>query len=269
MAKEEVVRLRDLKVSARDLLMLPPDKIKIEKGYNPRDYELPENHAHLENLKASVKVHGIRVPLLVRFDPATRMAFIVDGECRFRAALELIDEGAEITSIPVVQVEGNDPAQRLVLSLTANTGKPLSKWEAGAAFQRLHNFGWEPQVIAEKLGFSLRYITEAMELTDAPESIKQLLSERAVTPALALDHIRKSGTGAVLTLRARADEAKAGGKKTAKRAKKAAGPKAAGNTESKLKTIAKLIQHAFEESDPKGDVRKLCEKLMDVLELPF
>ena len=80
MAKAEVTRLRDLKVSARDQLMLAPGDIHIEDGHNPRDYALSENHAHLESLKASIKVNGVLQPLLVRFDPITKSAVLVDGE---------------------------------------------------------------------------------------------------------------------------------------------------------------------------------------------
>ena len=204
----EITRLKHLAVSLRDLMMLPLEALQIEKGHNPRNYDLPENRAHLQNLKENIRIYGVQVPILARFEVETRRGFIVDGECRFRACKELQDEGVEILSVPVIQVQGNDPATRLALTLTANTGKPLSKWEAGSAFQRLVNYGWDLPAIVAKLGFSERYIKEALELTDAPEAVKQLLSERAVTPALALDHIRKSGTGAVLTLRASAEAAK-------------------------------------------------------------
>ena len=213
----EVTRLRDLKISARDQLMLDPRTIIIEKGYNPRNYRLPENHAHLDSLKESIRAVGVLQPLLVRFDPQEKAAVLVDGECRLKAVLELIEAGVEIESVPTIQVPGNNAADRLVLTLTANTGKPLSKWEAGGAFRRFVSYGWEKEKIAEKLGFSLRYITEALELADAPDEVKQLLSERAVTPALALDHIRKSGAGAVMTLRASVGEAHKDGKQTAKK----------------------------------------------------
>jgi ParB family chromosome partitioning protein len=218
--KTEVTRLRDLKLSARDQFMLDPSIIQIEKGHNPRQYKLAENRAHLDELKASIKENGVLQPVLVRYDAATKSAVLVDGECRLRAVLELIKDGVEIEAIPAIQVSGNNEAERLVISLTANTGKPLSKWESGSAFARLINFGWDAAKIASRLGFSERFVNEAMELSDAPEEVKELLSERAVTPSLALDHIRKSGTGATMTLRAEVEKAKSTGKTIAKRLKR-------------------------------------------------
>jgi ParB/RepB/Spo0J family partition protein len=215
MAKEEITRLRDLKTSARDQLMIDPRIIVIEKGHNPRDYRLPENRAHLNALKASIKENGTISPLWVRFDPETKSAVLVDGECRLRANLELIQEGEDIAAVPTIQVPGKSESDRLFDALTANTGKPLSKWEAGNAFRRLHKFGHEPEAIAKKLGYPVRYVNEAMELNDAPDEVKYLLSEQAVSPAFALSAIRKSGSGATLVLRQAVEEQKAKGKKTA------------------------------------------------------
>ena len=208
-----VNRLRDLKEGVRDMPMIDPRIIVVEDGHNPRDYTLPENRAHLDELKASIRANGTLVPLLVRWDAGTKSAILVDGECRLRANLELIAEGAEIVSVPTVQVFGGNEAERLLTSITANTGKPLSKWELGTAFQRLYKFGWSEDQIATKTGYRLTFITEAMELADAPIEVKQLLSSRAVTPSLALDELRANGAAAVNNLRAMASERKASGKK--------------------------------------------------------
>lgn len=215
----EITRLRDLKESARDQLMIDPRIIVVEKNFNPRDYRLPENRAHLNELKASIKERGTLVPLLVRYDKDRKAAVLVDGECRLRANMELIDEGLDIKAVPTIQVAGKDEAACLFDALIANTGKPLSKWEAGSAFRRLYNFGHSEEDIAKKIGASVRYVKEAMELSEAPDEVKYLLSEQAVTPSLAIAEIRKSSTGAVMVLRAKAEEAKASGKKTAKKEK--------------------------------------------------
>jgi ParB-like chromosome segregation protein Spo0J len=73
-------------------------------------------------------MRGVLQPLLVRFDPQQQCAILNDGECRLRAVLELIEEGVEIATIPILQVQGGNETERLVIALTANTGKPLSKW---------------------------------------------------------------------------------------------------------------------------------------------
>ncbi len=252
MNKTDPTRLRDLKVSARDQLMLDPRAIAIEKNFNCRNYHLDENKAHLDELKNSIRANGTLVPLLVRWDAAAKQAVLVDGECRLRANLELIEEGVEILAIPTIQVQGTNEADRLITSLTANTGKPLSKWEIGTAFQRLIGFGWDPDKIAARMGYSARYVTESLELSDAPEDVKQLLSEQAVTPSLALQHIRTDGAGAGEKLKekvekARAKSPKKGGKVTAKRERKEKGVRL---TDKEAATILKALKRAASGKEP-------------------
>ena len=194
---KEVTRLRDLKVSARDQLMIDPRIIVIEGGHNPRDYSLPENRQHLDDLKQSIRQNGTISPLWVRYDQATKSAILVDGECRLRANLELITEGVEIEAVPCIQVTGGNESERLILAITANTGKQFSRLELGSAFQRLIRFGWTEEKIAERSGYPVRVVREAMELADAPEAVKEMVSQGEVTPAAAVTHVRKQGAFAV------------------------------------------------------------------------
>lgn len=188
--EKQPTRLRDLKSGVRDLIMLDPRIIEIDPGHNPRDYTLPENAEHISNLKDSIREHGVRQPLWVRWEPQTKKAILVDGECRHRAVLELIAEGVEIESVPTFQVSGADAGDRLVLALTANTGKPLSKLEDGGAFLKLRNYGWSDEKIAQKVTRKERYIREAIELAEAPVEVKEALKSGVVSDAAALSATR-------------------------------------------------------------------------------
>ena len=256
----EVTRLRDLKKNgARDLIPLDPHVIVIDEGFNPRDYRLPENRAHLDWLKSSIKLKGVEKPIEVRWEPADKLPHLVDGECRLRSCLELIDEGVDIEKIWCYQVPGNNEADRLVRALTANTGKSLSKWEVGGAFRKLIGYGWDTSKIGEHCGYSERYINEAVELTDAPEAVKHLLSVRAVTPALALDHIRKHGSNASITLTSKVDEARSKGGKAAmaKRAKKP----------SKLRSLADAVRRMLDDEDYDSKQEYITAPLQQLREL--
>ena len=244
--------------------MIDPRIIIIDDGHNPRDYNLPENHAHLDALKRSIRENGTLVPLLVRFDPARKAAVLVDGESRLRANLELIAEGVEIDTVPTVQVAGGNESDRLLIAITANTGKPLSKWELGGAFQRLYNHGWSHEKIATKTGYKETFIVESMELADAPDEVKQLLSSQAVTPALALSELRTNGAAAVTTLQAIATEHKATGKQgPAKRAKSKTLPPAKPRTENEPAPAAPAATGKAKHA-PKSQAA-LCPEVMDAL----
>lgn len=274
MAKQTITRLRDLKVSARDQLMIDPRIIVIDDGHNPRNYNLPENHAHLDALKVSIRENGTLVPLLVRYDAARRAAILVDGECRLRANLELIAEGVEIETVPTIQVPGGNEQDRLVTAITANTGKPLSKWELGGAFQRLYNHGWDETKIATRTGYSLKFITEARELADAPDEVKKLLSAQAVTPALALSELRTNGADAVKNLQAAAVAAQSNGHKTAKRAKSSSQPPSQSKAQPKAvqapsltKTLLSLLEDVPAEDLNNEDNEWISVKRTKLLEL--
>jgi ParB-like chromosome segregation protein Spo0J len=277
-------RLRDLKTSARDQLMIDPRIILIDDSFNPRNYDLPENHAHLDALKRSIRENGTLVPLLVRYDAERKAAVLVDGECRLRANLELIAEGVEIDTVPTIQVPGGNESDRLLVAITANTGKPLSKWELGGAFQRLYNHGWSPAKISTRTGYAESFVAEAMELADAPDEVKRLLSSQAVTPALALSELRTNGAAAVSTLQTIASEHKASGKKgPAKRAKapaKTAAPAKAEAAPAQAKSsipqssITKAILSLVEDvpaedmnsDDPDAEVLVKLSKILKLLD---
>jgi ParB/RepB/Spo0J family partition protein len=255
---KQVSRLRDLRLSARDQFMLDPKIIVVEDGHNPRDYNIPENRAHLDDLKASIRENGTISPLWVRYDAERKAAVLVDGECRLRANLELISEGLEIEAVPCIQVPGGNEPDRLLLAVVANQNKPLSELELGGAFQKLTNFGWTPEKIAKKSGKSVAFINRSMELADAPQAVQEMVKQQEVTPTLAISEVRKNGAAAVGILRDKASAAKAKGQKTAKRERVTAPPviNLVPMIRKLLKTVTKdeLENAEFEWVDVKRDV---------------
>jgi ParB/RepB/Spo0J family partition protein len=218
----ERARLRAIASGRRDAFNIDPKLIKIDAHFNPRQYTLYENRQHLDTLKMSIAEVGVLMPLLVRWDG--EQAVLIDGECRLRACLELIKEGIEIKTVPVLQETAGDEAQRLVLALSANTGKPLSLLESGAAYKRLERFGWSHDEIAKRVGTTRAKVSAAIEIAQAPTDVKEMVSKGEVTPALAKQVVRAKGDKAGAVLREKIAETKAGGKKIAKR--EASSPKA-------------------------------------------
>lgn len=277
-------RLTDLG-SRTDMVNVDPRIIGVDEGWNYRNFGLRQNKEHLEDLKKSILVHGVLQPLWVRMDPEKKIPIVVDGESRLRAVLELIKEGNDIKTVPVVQKKGSE-ADRLILSLTANGSKPPSQWEVGGAYKRLQGWGWTIAQIAEKMGQTEAYVKAAIELDAADPSIKKLLSEAAVTQAHVRGAIKKHGDGHRMIIesavqaarkaaeekqKAREEKQKASGKKPkGKPAKekpvKVTRPKKAGGKfikDSDLKLIQKALESAMRSDDV--DISAAAETALEIL----
>jgi hypothetical protein len=204
----------------RDYQMIDPRLIDIEPGFNARDYTLPENRAHLDRLKLLIVAAGrVNEPITVRLNRETGRATVVDGECRLRSTLELIAEGvypfteADMPCYPAPP-GSDDEATRRFASLYANEGKSFSKWELGHEYQALFDLNISIETIAKKTANSVTFIKEAMELASAPDDVKQLLSDAAVSPAEAKRILRSDDVpAAVSDLQSKVAAKKARGEK--------------------------------------------------------
>lgn len=250
--KQNTNNLRDY-ATRTDMYKIDPRIIEIEEGHNPRDYSLQDNRAHLDELKASIAVDGVRKPIDIRIEQGTGRIIVVDGECRVRACIELIGEGRDdIKAIPAIVIKAGNEKERLFTALIGNTGKPLSALESGKAFQRLINFGETEESISKRLGYSLRFVKESLQLHDAPEDVKKMIAEQAVTPSLALHELRSKATPeAIESLRQKAKDAKANGQKTARKTQENRIP----DPKKMLELIGKLVQSVEDElfEDGEGD----------------
>lgn len=214
-------RMRDMKTAgSQDVIPVPPSIIKVDPDHNPRDYRLPENRAHLDDLKRKIKAAGGVIRALecrwdfLHPDDSIKSIIVVDGECRLRASLELIAEGFELMTVPVKQSDAKNEGDRLIQALMLNEGKSLSQWEMGNAFKRFSRMGWTPEKISERTGHTLSYIATAIEMADAPDEVKEMLSAKAVTPWAALSALRTMHpTAAVQVLKTQVQANKAAGKK--------------------------------------------------------
>jgi ParB-like chromosome segregation protein Spo0J len=265
-----VERLRDLQVDGRqDVSKISPHDIVVEEGLNPRDFTLPENIEHIQKLKASIlAMGGVQKALDVRWDNARKKPILIDGECRLRSVLELIAEGHPILAVPVIQKSGKaveTVADRLALALTANENRTLGQVEIGKAYLRFKGFGWTVAKIAERLGKTERFVSDALTLADSPDKVQELVKAGDVSKALAVKALKESngdGEAATQVLEQAAKEAKADGKKTAKAPK-------VDKKLSKLQRISNVIDdydsHDIKELS-KQDLINYLADIFDVLD---
>lgn len=232
-----------------DAITMDPRDIVVEAGFNPRDWSLPANIESIQDMKAQIiAAGGVLQSLWVRLGGGkdSKKAFLIDGERRLRASLELIAEGREdlVKRVPVIQksLDVNDPLKRLILALTANEGKPLTSFESGQSYVRLLTGGYTEEEIAAKTGKSLVFVRAAVAIVNTPKEVQQMVKDGEVSQSLAIKTVKEVGTvEAVTTLKQAVQVAKADGKKTAKTVK-------SNRSVSKLQQIA-IIMAEYEDAE--------------------
>ncbi|MDE2097124.1 MAG: ParB N-terminal domain-containing protein [Patescibacteria group bacterium] len=186
------MQLREVAESKTDMFRIDPRKLKIEPGFNVRDFSIQENIDHVNYLKESIREIGLREPLVVRMKDDE--AFIVGGECRFRAIMALIDEGVPIEDVICIPEPKNIGTEQRYADLhVRNTGKRFSLIEQAALAKRLISFGWSESQIAKNWGVSASNISKLLSIDTLPEQAKQLIRQGDVAPTVALQAVRDFG----------------------------------------------------------------------------
>ena len=139
----------------------------------------------LDELAASVKLHGVLEPVIVREIPLTayeghgRQYELIAGERRWRAATR-----AGLATIPaLVLPESTTDLAALELAVTENLQREdLHPIDEAIAFGRMQSeLGYSYAQIAERLGKSKGYVQNRMRLLKISEDLQQLVAERPDT----------------------------------------------------------------------------------------
>jgi ParB family transcriptional regulator, chromosome partitioning protein len=189
------MRLKDLSHTTAEIYNLPLEYIAIEPGFNVRG-DTAEVRAHLEMLRDSMLEQGFlrTKPLVVRLERNDTKATLVDGHCRYYAALMARDAGAAIVSIPCVsEGKGVSLADRTLTLLTSNNGLPLAPLEQAEAIKRLLSYGWSESAIGRKIGRTRQHVANLLELAAAPEGVKVMVVDGTVSATEAVKTIRAKG----------------------------------------------------------------------------
>ena len=157
------------KVIAR---MIPVDQIQPNR-YQPR---IDFNEDELNELKDSIKVHGIIQPLTVkRLEPGKYE--LISGERRLRAS-----KMAKLKEVPAYIREANDE-QMLEMALIENIQRQnLSPIEVANSYLRLiRELDVKQQDVAEKVGKKRSSVTNYLRLLELPDTIRKALSENQIS----------------------------------------------------------------------------------------
>lgn len=236
-AKEKSARLRDFAVTTGELLYLDPTVIEVEPGFNQRNFDDPAVQQHIKQLAESIREVGVQQPLTVRLEDGK--VYLEDGECRLRACMLAIAEGAEIKSVPAkAGARHANEADRLLSQVLRNTGKPFTPVEQSAVFAKLTGLGWSEEDISKKIGLTVQQVKNILTVNQLPATARTMIQKGEVSATLAVRTFRENqenGAATVAVLKDAKTVAEATGKKkvTPKSVKKAKTKNGSGAAEEK------------------------------------
>lgn len=149
---------------------------------NPKQPRVEFAEPELEELAASIRVHGVLQPLLVvrkPLEPGEPERFeLVAGERRWRAA-----QRAGLATVPCVVHDDLTERERLEISLVENLQrKDLNPIEEANAYRRLNvEFGLTHEEIARRVGKSRPSVSNTIRLLDLPPSMQESLTKGEIT----------------------------------------------------------------------------------------
>jgi len=149
------------------IALIDPNPVQPRSAFSPE---------RLDELAASIRVHGVLQPLVVR--PAGDRYQLVAGERRWRAA-----KLAGLEKVPVVIHDV--PDERLLeITLVENIQREdLNPIELAKALDRLvRELGLTHEQVAERTGKDRTTITNALRLLRLPSDIQDLIAERKLSP---------------------------------------------------------------------------------------
>lgn len=179
-----------------DVYQVSPYDIRVEKGWNIRDFSTPENQQHVADLAHSINAQGVQVPLRGYIQDGT--LWLTDGESRLRAVFHALNVlGAEIFTVPIqLEPRNTDEPHRVLGQLVRNSGKPLTPLERAKIVARLLEHGWAEEQIATESGLTLMRIRQLRELLTLPEAVQQQVQSGAIAATEAVRVVQQHGDAA-------------------------------------------------------------------------
>ena len=165
----------------RGLKALIPDTPRARAGFaeipvdqlrpNPQQPRHHFDQEALEELAASIRLHGVLQPLLVSEDPPHGY-LLITGERRWRAA-----RLAGLATVPAVIRERIEEEHQLELALVENLQRrDLTPLEESRAFEQLRaGLGLSQQEIADRVGMDRSTVANSLRLLKLPPEVQEMV----------------------------------------------------------------------------------------------
>ncbi|AMR78540.1 hypothetical protein [Cupriavidus nantongensis] len=203
-------------IGKQTIYKIDPRLVKVRPGHNGR-IRNAGLRAHIDTMKVSMRTAGTAAFPPIDVEVEDGEIWLVDGECRTTAAVELMDEGHDQLYLEARQWRGSED-ERTAHMLTSNQGRRFNGLELGHIYLRLRRMGWSIQKICARNGMSDTHVHQMIMLAESPLELQKLLEDERVGTDAAVAAIQKYGMKRALELLRGMVEQNGGKKKITKTA---------------------------------------------------
>jgi ParB-like chromosome segregation protein Spo0J len=194
-------------------------KIPLDLCHEPDWWERDDSpilQDHIRALADSIKEEGIKEPLAGYIDKG--ILILTSGRCRIRAAKLARSEGSNMADIVPVRAEPRNATEKdLTMSiLTRNASLAHTAIEQSKIVKKLLLLGVSREEVMRRGSITPGRMDIIIRLCDAPESVREMVSEGEIAPTTAVNVLRREGKDrGVTVLQEAVDTAQSEGKKKA------------------------------------------------------
>jgi len=195
--------------TSADLWNVPLDNLIFLDGFNGR-VDSPDYQAHVQLITQSIIDNGYYqdkpIAGFVADDGregAGQIIYVIDGHTRVLAARIAKEQfGAPLTTLPVViKPKGTTMEDLTVAMIRSNEGRPFTPYETALIVKRLVDMGLTEKVISQRLGISVNYINDLLQLVGAPKLVRDMVVAGEVAATAAIKEVKKHGAKAAPRLK--------------------------------------------------------------------
>lgn len=151
---------------------IPMDSILVDSNFNVRNMSRKDNKDGLDELVASIRMEGLRVPLTVVPSESEPGKYVLTNGHRRFAALTAIDFK---DPVPVtVDIKGETEVDRTIGLITHNSGKDLAPVEKGFVYARLAKLGLKNADIARRCGVTEAQVGQYVRVVASANAVKAI-----------------------------------------------------------------------------------------------
>lgn len=186
----------ETKIARKDVFFVPITEVKEIKGeIEHKGMVFGENirtdYGDIKLLARQIQENGGIRSACTGFKHKDGNYYLTDGHRRYRAGIHILESTGEVIMIPMIMQGNVTEDSRLIDMIIFSEGKALNPIEQAEGIRRLYELEMTDTEIKKRTGFSGVYLSNLRMLANAPEKIKDYISDDTVSSTLAMKILRE------------------------------------------------------------------------------